>query len=52
MKVLGPRLLPLYSEARGAMVNKKLLWKPSEERKEQTNITRFIRFVNENMGLA
>jgi acetoacetyl-CoA synthetase len=29
----------------------KLLWQPSEERKKQANITRFIRFVNEKHGL-
>jgi len=51
MKALSSRLLILYSGARDAMVNKKLLWKPSEERKEQTNIARFIRFVNEKHGL-
>jgi len=52
MKALGPRLLILCSEVRGAMVNKKLLWEPSEERKEQANITRFIRFVDEKYGLS
>ncbi len=29
----------------------KLLWKPSEERKKQANMTRFISFVNEKYGL-
>ncbi|MFC1912068.1 AMP-binding protein [Chloroflexota bacterium] len=33
------------------MVNKKLLWEPSAERREQANITRFIRFINERYGL-
>ncbi|HHH40479.1 MAG TPA: acetoacetate--CoA ligase, partial [Chloroflexi bacterium] len=31
---------------------KKPLWIPSEERKRQANITRFIRHVNETYGLA
>ena len=51
MEALGPRLLIHYSEARDAMVNKKLLWEPSEERKKQANITRFMRFVDERYGL-
>ena len=29
----------------------KLLWKPSEDRKKQANITRFISFVNEKYSL-
>jgi len=31
---------------------KKPLWEPSEERKQQANITRFISLVNEKYGLA
>ncbi len=31
---------------------KKPLWVPSEERKQQANITRFIRFVNDRHGLS
>jgi len=31
---------------------RKLLWKPSEERKKQANMTRFISFVNETSGLT
>jgi acetoacetyl-CoA synthetase len=30
---------------------KEPLWEPSEERKKQANLTRFIRFVNEEYGL-
>jgi acetoacetyl-CoA synthetase len=30
----------------------KLLWTPSEKRKEQANITKFIKFVNEKYSLA
>ena len=51
MKAPGLRLSLLHSEVRKAMVNKKLLWEPSGERKEQANITRFIRFVNGRYGL-
>jgi hypothetical protein len=29
----------------------KLLWQPSEEVKQKANMTRFIRFVNEKLGL-
>ncbi|MGD2177344.1 MAG: acetoacetate--CoA ligase [Anaerolineae bacterium] len=31
---------------------KEPLWEPSEERKSQANLTRFIRFVNEEYGLG
>ncbi len=31
---------------------KKPLWVPSEERKQQANLTRFIRFVNDRHGLS
>jgi acetoacetyl-CoA synthetase len=31
-------------------VSSELLWKPSEEVKEQANVTRFIRFVNQKYG--
>lgn len=31
---------------------KKLLWKPSDDRIEQANITKFIEFVNQKYGLA
>ena len=33
------------------MAIKKVLWEPSEERKKQANMTRFISFVNEKYGL-
>ncbi len=33
------------------MNSKKLLWQPSEERKKQANMTRFIHFINEQYGL-